>query len=72
MIGKLLERLLNVRMENFFDSHTLLCTYQRDMRGHVLNICYVFLEEITKLIDEGSPVYSIYLDFQKAFDNGPH
>ena len=27
-----------------------------------------FLEEITKLIDEGSPVDIIYLYFQKAFD----
>ena len=27
-----------------------------------------FLEEITKWIDEGSPVDIIYLDFQKSFD----
>ena len=34
---------------------------------------YVFLcEEITKWIDEGSPVDIIYLDFQKAFDKVPH
>ena len=31
-----------------------------------------FLEEITKLVDEGSPVDVIYLDFQKAFDKVPH
>ena len=31
-----------------------------------------FLEEITKWVDEGSPVDVIYLDFQKAFDNVPH
>ena len=31
-----------------------------------------FLEEITKWIDEGSPVYIIYLDFHKAFDKVPH
>ena len=31
-----------------------------------------FLEEITKWIDVGSPVYIIYLDFQKAFDKVPH
>ena len=30
------------------------------------------MEEITKWIDEGSPVYIIYLDFQKAFDKVPH
>ena len=32
----------------------------------------VFLEEITKRIDEGSPIDSIYLDVQKAFDKVPH
>ena len=31
-----------------------------------------FLEEITKWVDEGSPVDVIYLDFQKAFDKIPH
>ena len=32
----------------------------------------MFFEEITKLVDEGSPVDVIYLDFQKAFDKVPH
>ena len=31
-----------------------------------------FLEEITKWIDEGSPVNIVYLDFQKPFDKVPH
>ena len=35
-------------------------------------MCYGFFEEITKLVDEGSPVDVIYLDFQKAFDKVPH
>ena len=34
-------------------------------------MCYVF-EEITKRVDDGSPVDVIYLDFQKAFDKVPH
>ena len=32
----------------------------------------MFFEEITKWVDEGSPVDEIYLDFQKAFDKVPH
>ena len=32
----------------------------------------VFFEEITKWVDDGSPVDVIYLDFQKAFDKVPH
>ena len=31
-----------------------------------------FFEEITKWVEEGSPVAVIYLDFQKAFDKVPH
>ena len=31
-----------------------------------------FFEDITKWMDEGSPVDVIYLDFQKAFDKLPH
>ena len=32
----------------------------------------IFLEEITKLLDEGIPVDVLYMDFQKAFDSVPH
>ena len=36
------------------------------------NKSVVFFEEITKWVDEGSPVDVIYLDFQKAFDKVTH
>ena len=32
----------------------------------------MFFEEITKWVDDGSPVDVIYLDFQKSFDKVPH
>ena len=36
------------------------------------NKLVMFLEEITKWVDDRSPVEVIYLDFQKAFDKVPH
>ena len=36
------------------------------------NKLVIFLEEITKWVDDGSPVDVIYLDFQKAFDKVPN
>ena len=41
------------------------------MRSSLTNML-CFLEEITKWIDEGSPVDIIYLDFQKTFDKVLH
>ena len=38
----------------------------------MLNKYVVFLEEITKWIDDGSPADIIYLYFQKASDKVPH
>ena len=31
-----------------------------------------FIEDITKWVDDGSPVDVVYLDFQKAFVKVPH
>ena len=36
------------------------------------NLLLFFLEEITKWVDDGSPVSVVYLDIQKAFDKVPH
>ena len=36
------------------------------------NQSLVFFEEITKWVDDGSPVDVVYLDFLKTFDKVPH
>ena len=48
------------------------------IRDHIVeskvmsNQSVMFLEEITKSVDDGSPVDVFYLDFQKAFYKVPH
>ena len=65
MICKLLERLVIDHMVDFLAWHKLLNPSQHGF------LKASFMEEITKWIDEGSPVNIIYLDFQKAFDKVP-
>ena len=70
VICKLLERLIKYHMVDYLVRHKLLNLFQHGFlkaRSCLTNML-CFLEEITKWIDEGSPVDIIYLDFQKAFD----
>ena len=61
-------------MMDFLIKHKLINPSQHGFlkaRSCLTNLLY-FFEEITKWVDEGSPVDVIYLDFQKAFDKVPH
>ena len=74
VISKLLEILMKDYMVDFLVRHKLLNPSQHGFlkaRSCLTNML-CFLEEITKWIDEGSPVDIIYLYFQKAFDKVPH
>ena len=65
MICKLLERLIKDHIVDFFVRHKLLNSSQHAFlkaRSCLTNML-CFLGEITKWIDEGSPVDIIYLDF---------
>ena len=61
-------------MVEFFVNHKLINTFQHGFlkaRSCLTNLL-CFLEDITKWVDDGSPVVVVYLDFQKAFDKAPH
>ena len=61
-------------MVDFLVKHNLLNSSQHGLlkaRSCLTNML-CFLEEITKWIDEGSPIDIICLNFQKAFDKVPH
>ena len=74
MICKLLERLIIDHVVVFLVRHKLLNPSQHGFlkaRSCLTNML-CFFEEITKWLDEGSPVDIVYLDFYKAFDKVPH
>ena len=61
-------------MMDFLVKHKLINPSQHGFlkaRSCLTNLL-CFLEEITKWVDDGSPVDVIYLDFHKAFDKVPH
>ena len=74
VIFKLLETIIRDHMMDFLIKHKLI---NPSLHGFLkarscLTNLLCFFEEITKWVDEGSPVDVIYLDFQKAFDKVPH
>ena len=74
VVCKLLEILIRDDMVEFLVKHKLINTSQHGFlkaRSCLTNLL-CFLEEITKWVDDGSPVDVVYLDFQKGFDKVPH
>ena len=74
VICKLLERLIKDHLVDFLVKNKLINTSQHGFlkaRSCLTNML-CFLEDVTKWVDEGSPVDIIYLDFKKAFDKVPH
>ena len=72
VVCKLLETLIRDHM--VLVNHKLINTFQHGFlkaRSCLTNLL-CFLEEITKWVDNGSPVDIVYLDFQKAFDKVSH
>ena len=74
VICKLLETIIRDHMMDFLIKHKLINPSQHGFlkAKSCLTNLLCFLEEITKWVDDGSPVDVIYLDFQKAFDKFPH
>ena len=74
VICKLLETMIRDHMMDFLCKHKLINPSQHGFlkaRSCLTNVL-CFFEEITKWVDEGSPVDVIYFYFQKAFDKVLH
>ena len=74
VICKGLETLMKKKLVSHLSTNNLLNKSQHGFlqaRSCLTNLLE-FLEDVTKIVDEGDPVDIIYLDFQKAFDKVPH
>ena len=74
VICKVLETIIRDHMMNILIKHKLINPSHHGFlkaKSCLTNVL-CFFEEITKWVDEGSPVDVTYLDFQKAFDKVPH
>ena len=74
MICKLLEILIKDHLVDFLVKNKLINPSQHGFlkaRSCLTNML-CFLEDVTKWVDEGSPVDIIYFDFKKAFNKVPH
>ena len=74
VVSKVFESLLRDSIIGFLKKHILIKESQHGFvegRSCLTNML-LFLEKVTKYIDEGNPVDVLYLDFSKAFDRVPH
>ena len=74
-ICKLLERLIKDHLDVFLVKNKLINPSQHGFlkaRSCLTSNMLCFLEDVTKWVDEGSPVDIIYLDLKIAFDKVPH
>ena len=74
VVGKVMESLIRDRMVEHLDMHNLIRQSQHGFmsgRSTATNML-VYMEALTKLLDEGHAVDVLYLDFAKAFDKVPH
>ena len=77
VVCKLLETLIRYHMVEFLVKHNLIIIINTSQHGFLkarsfLTNLLCFFEEITKWVDDGSPVDVVYLDFQKAFGKVQH
>ena len=72
VLCKVLETFIRDHMVDFLVKNKLITKSQRGFLKARSCLTNLFLEDITKWVDDGSPVDVVYLDFQKAFDKEPH
>ena len=74
VVGKVMESLIRDKIVEHLERHSLIRPSQHGFlpgKATTTNLL-VYMEALTKLIDQGHAVEVLYLDFVKAFDKVPH
>lgn len=73
-ISKIFESIARDEMVNFFEKHKVIRNTQHGFRKgkSCLTNLLVFLDRLTRYMDEGASMDVIFLDLAKAFDKVPH
>ena len=66
------DRVIKEEMLNYFDINNIIFLHGFLKNRSCLTNLLTYMENITKSVDEGHSVNSVYLDFRKAFDKVPH
>ena len=74
VVCKVMESIIRDSIVTYFDDKKMIGDSQHGFRQHrsCLTNFSEFMEDMTSGIDRGRLVDIIFLDFQKAFDKGPH
>ena len=74
VLCKVMESILRDAIVHHLEKHDLIRSSQHGFMGgkSTLSNLLEYLEELTKMVDEGFSVDIVYLDFAKAFDKVPH
>lgn len=72
--GKVLEKLIGVRLSNYLDKFNILSPCQFGFRNHFsTDLALIHLtDQLKKIIDEGLFAGSVFIDLTKAFDSLNH
>ena len=73
-LGKVFESILRDSIVQYLEGNNLLNNSQHGFRRgrSCLTNLLIFLDKVTRMVDEGNDMDVIYLDFAKAFDKVPH
>jgi hypothetical protein len=73
-LSKIFENIIVIRLKSFITKHNILYNYQFGFREkYSTNLALIsYIDSVTKAIDSGDKIMSVFIDLSKAFDTLDH